>query len=452
MAVLSAYAPGKPYHFKRRFLCLSLLVIAVITLASSILLSRFLGARMLSQDAESMRAFVHSIVKVEKASDYFLGRQDMDGNIVEFFNHIGSMPDVARANVYARDRSLLWSTNPRIIGAQFDHNPELEQALAGNLHIKTGMVGEHDKPEHVALGNSHLRFVEIYIPVIQEETGDIVGAIEVYRLPNALFETIAQGRRIIWICAVAAGALLLATLFGMVRRADQIIHSQQERLVETETLSALGEVASAVAHGIRNPLAAIRSSAELWDDAGDPGVQESARDIMSEVDRLEKWVRELLTYSQPFEDQLEAVALPPIIQESVTGFARESERREVSIKVQVNEWLPRISGDPALLAQAFNNLIANALEACRPGGEITVSASGTSDQRHVELVFTDNGAGIVAERLSRVGSPFYTTKQKGLGVGLALVRRIVKRSGGQVVIASRHGVGTTVTLLLPRFS
>src|SRR5688572_3931653 len=106
----SAHAPGPPYQFRRRFLCLSLLVIAVATVASSILLSRFLSDRLLMQDAEAMRAFVNSIVKVEQAGNYFLGRQAVDGNIEEFFNHLASMPDVARANVYATDRRLLWSS------------------------------------------------------------------------------------------------------------------------------------------------------------------------------------------------------------------------------------------------------------------------------------------------------------------------------------------------------
>lgn len=448
MTVKPVHASGEPYQFKRRFLCVSLLVIAVVTILSSILLSRFLSARLLMQDAEAMRAFVHGIVVVEQASDYFLGRREHDENIEELFKHIASMPDVARANVYAKDRRLLWSSNRQIIGQRFDSNPELEEALAGKLLISSGKVGDHDKPEHVALGNEQLRFVEIYIPVNHVETGDTVGAVEVYRLPYALFATIDQGQRIIWISAVLAGFLLLAAVYGMVRRADQVIRSQQSRLVETETLSALGEIASAVAHGIRNPLASIRSSAELWHDSSEPGVHESACDIMSEIDRLEKWVRELLTYSQPLEDQMTALALPPIIHESVTSFLRESERREVHIKVQISEGLPPIAGDPALLMQAFNNLIANALDATQPGGEITIS--GASRSKHVELVFTDNGAGIAPERMAQVGNTFYTTKRKGLGVGLALVRRIVKRFGGKVVISSRQGVGTTVTLFLQR--
>src|ERR1700712_4941373 len=122
MPVGSVYASGEPYQFKRRFLCVSLLVIALVTIVSSILLSRFLCARLLMQDAEAMRAFVHGIVVVEQASDYFLGRREHDENIEEFFKHMASMPDVARANVYAKDRRLLWSSNRQIIGQRFDSN------------------------------------------------------------------------------------------------------------------------------------------------------------------------------------------------------------------------------------------------------------------------------------------------------------------------------------------
>lgn len=399
-----------------------------------------------------MRAFVHSFIRVERASGYFRGEQKLDGNTEEFFNHVASMPDVARANVYAKDRRLLWSSNPEMIGKSFGHNPELELALAGRMQITSGRIDDdkNEKPEHVALGQSRQQFIEMYIPVEDPDSGDITGAVEIYRIPNALFETIALGHRMIWATAILGGAFLLATLFGIVRRADLVIRSQQERLVETETLSALGEVASAVAHGIRNPLASIRSSAELWHDIEDASVRESAYDIMSEVDRLEKWVRELLIYSQPLEDQIEAIRLPPIVQESVNNFIRESEKRDVRINVALHEKLPFITGDPALLVQVFNNLIANALDASHPGGEIIVRAKDAGDNKHVELEFADTGVGIAPDYMTKVGSSFYTTKQKGLGVGLALVRRIVKRSGGRVIIDSRQGAGTTVKLILLR--
>lgn len=445
-----SHTASRPYQFKRRFLSVSLLVITIATIVCSILMSRLMSSRMLAQDAQAMQAFVHSIVKVEQASRYFLDWRAGNTALEEFFAHLANMPDVARANVYSKERRMLWSSEPDLIGSQFASNPELELALAGETQIHNGMAGDHDKAEHAALGTDSLRFVEIYIPVKHEETGEVIGVVEIYRLPNTLFAAIEEGQQIIWIGAIACAGFLVAALFSTVHRADQHIRSQRERLVEAETMSALGEVASAVAHGIRNPLASIRSSAELWHDAAVPGIEESARDIMSEIDRLERWVRELLTYSQPIEDQVTTLALLPVIQESVAGFIRESERRDISIRVDVNEGLPCVAGDPALLVQAFNNLIANSLEATAPGGRISVTASSASDRKHVALAFADNGAGIAPERMSRVGASFYTTKQKGLGVGLALVQRIVSRSGGRVVINSRQGVGTTVTLFLLR--
>lgn len=448
MSAKSAPRSSSPYDFQGQFLCLSLIAITVVTILSSIMLSRFLKTEILEQDASVMQAFVHSFMKVELASSYFRGEQTSDENYKEFFRHVASMPDVARANVYSEDKRLLWSSNPELIGKQFGHNPELELALTGKIQIKSGSIGDDEraKPEHVALSNSGVQFVEIYIPVTDPESGDIIGAVEIYRIPDALFKTIQLGHRMIWTVAALSGAFLLVTLFGMVRRADLVIRTQQERLIETETLSALGEVASAVAHGIRNPLASIRSSAELWHNAEESTVRESAQDIMSEVDRLEKWIRELLIYSQPSEDQIMAVALPPVVHESVVLFTRESEKRSVKISAVMQEKLSLISGDPALLLQVFNNLIANALDASQPGGVIIVRAKNCGDNRHVELEFSDTGTGISPNHLAKVGNTFFTTKQKGLGVGLALVKRVVKRFGGKVAINSRQGAGTTVTL------
>jgi signal transduction histidine kinase len=270
--------------------------------------------------------------------------------------------------------------------------------------------------------------------------------VEVYRVPATLFATIAVGQRMIWASAAIGGAFLIATLFSIVSRADRVMRSQHERLLETETLSALGEMASAVAHGIRNPLASIRSSAELWHDAAETGGRESAKDIMCEVDRVEMWVRDLLTYSQSQEDQVAAVTLPSVIHESVTHFARESRRRKVTISMLLDDNLPDVSGDPAMLVQVFNNLIDNALEATQPGGTITIKKSTGARRNFVEIDIVDTGRGISPDHIGKVGSAFYTTKQKGLGVGLAMARRIVKRFGGDLAIRSQHGCGTTVTV------
>ena len=104
-----------------------------------------------------------------------------------------------------------------------------------------------------------MRFVELYIPLRETSTGPVIGVVELYRIPFALARAIDAGTVLTWMISLGIGLFLYGVLFWIVRRADRLIRSQQERLIESETLGALGEMASAVAHGIRNPLASIRS-------------------------------------------------------------------------------------------------------------------------------------------------------------------------------------------------
>ena len=134
------------------------------------------------------------------------------------------------------------------------------------------------------------------MPIFDVHGRRIVGVVELYKVPADLFETLAEGRRLIWLAAVVAAAFLYAALFWIVLRAQRIIEIQGDRLVESESLAVVGEMGSAVAHGLRNPLAAIRSSAELALESPLPDqARECAQDIVAQVDRLEGWVRQLLT-------------------------------------------------------------------------------------------------------------------------------------------------------------
>jgi two-component system sensor histidine kinase HydH len=428
----------------------SLVSICLTSAVSGAMLSQFLTQRMLVRDAEVTKDFVQSVVQVELAKGFSLDQPGASTDLLEFFKHITSMPDVVRANVYAQDRTLLWSSDNRLgQGRELGDNPELNEALKGHLEIESGVVGEEDRPkdEHFALGKSRMHFVETYIPVRGVDGKAVIGVVEFYRIPNALFDAIHAGQRLIWMIAIGAGIFLYLALIWVVRRADQVIRSQQERLIESETMGALGEMASAVAHGVRNPLASIRSSAELWHD-GEPGAgAESAADIISEVDRVEKWVRELLTYSQPRDYQPEEVDLAAVISQSTAGYFREFKRRGVTLQSSLPESLPKVRGNASLLVQAFNNLISNALEAMPPeSGQISITGRLASGGQKIVIVINDTGSGISSGDIKKIYKPFFTTKAKGLGVGLTLVSRIVTRFGGEIHIASAPGQGTTITL------
>src|SRR5690349_15892024 len=212
-------------------------------------------------------------------------------------------------------------------------------------------------------------------------------------------------------------------------------------------MGALGEMASAVAHGIRNPLSSIRSSAELWQDAPSAVGAESANDITSEVHRIEQWIRELLTYSRLPDYRMEAIDPQPLIEQCVAGFARETKRRQVMIELALQRGLPKIQANAPLLMQVLNNLVCNALEAMpADGGKIVIAGKNKAGHREVDIEISDTGSGIEAGDMGKIYQPFFTTKAKGLGVGLTLVRRIVKRFGGRVHIESTRGKGTVITL------
>lgn len=436
------------FDLMRRFLLLSLIAICLASAVSAVLMSRFLTHRLLQREAELTRDFVQNVVEIELGKGYSLEQPQASKGLVEFLKHVAAMPDVVRANVYGRDTSLLWSSENGLgQGKKYGDNPELTEALKGNLELESGEVGAEAiaKAEHLHLGKSRMRFVEMYIPMRAGRTKEIIGVVEVYRIPNALTQAIEAGTVLTWMISIGVGLFLYLVLFWIVRRADQLIRSQQERLIESETMSALGEMASAVAHGIRNPLSSIRSSAELWHDApGAVGV-ESANDIMSEVYRIEQWIRELLTYSQPPDYRTEAVGLKPLIERCIAGFAREAKRRQVRIELSLPDGLPDIRASAALLMQVLNNLVCNALEAMPAQGG-TIVIAGRAGHKEVGIEISDTGAGIAPENIAKVCQPFFTTKAKGLGVGLTLVQRIVKRLGGRVGIASTHGKGTMVTL------
>ncbi len=443
----------RPFSLTRWFSLLSLVCIGAACVILSLFLSRFLTASLLERDAQVMMEVVQSIAEIQDTSGYFLGRNTdlKERSLEEFFAHIGKLPDVLRTNIYALDQRVIWSSDPSLIGKYLGPNHELEEALAGEVAIESGVIGssEDAKPEHLLLRSREPRFVENYLPVRSAGGGPVIGVVEVYRVPVALFETIAHGMRLIWGIALGCGLVLYLALFWIVRRADRLIEEQSARLLEAETLAVIGEMTGAITHGIRNPLASIRTSAELCQDDPSPAVREAAADITAEVDRLTEWVRQLLTYSEREPSRLDAVDLGPLLQSSLQGFERDRLRRGVALATDIDPALPAVRAERVRLSHAFNSLLANALEAMPSGGRLEVAARAVARGRCVRVTIRDNGIGIPRDQLPRVFVPFFTSKRKGLGLGLPLVKRIVTRFGGSVSIASEAGKGAEVVVELP---
>lgn len=451
MSTLRTAYPSEHFNLVRWFALTALVSIATVAALAAWVLANFLADRMVRQDAEVTAGFVLSIVATENAYDYFDGSSGATAQqLQEFLNHMNRMPGVLRTNVYGADRRMVWSSDASLIGQRFAGNDELEEALRADLVVHSGLVdpAHLTKPEHQHLAQGGLRFVESYIPVFDVHGRKVVGVVELYKVPVDLFEAIRVGVRLIWLAAAAAGVFLYITLFWIVRRAQRIIEAQHDKLVESESLAVVGEMGSAVAHGLRNPLAAIRSSAELAQESAlPPEARECTADIVAQVDRLEGWIRHLLTYAKPAHASLAPVDINAVLAECFASFRRDLERRGIVLRLEEGENLPAVRGDAAVLAQMVGSLIANAAEALDSGGEIVLAAR-RGDEKTIVAEVRDNGPGISRDNLGLVFKPFFTSKPKGLGLGLPLVRRMAERLGGNVDLASQPGRGVAVRLTL----
>ncbi|HSQ03530.1 MAG TPA: ATP-binding protein, partial [Burkholderiales bacterium] len=404
------------------------------------------------RDATVTMEFLQSVADVENEIVYRQGRQPelRQQHFEEFFEHVSRLPDVLRANIYTPDRMRVWSSNRQSEPVPAGPNSELDAALAGELHVELGVAGPNDpKPEHAHLSDQPVRYVELYVPLRDRRAGNVIGVAELYRVPTALFETIQLGTRLVWSIAIVGALLLYCTLFWIVYGADRTIRTQRERLVDTERLAAVGELSAAVAHGIRNPLASIRSSAELCLTDATPQVLEAASDVIMEADNLERWVHDLLAYSRPDRDSSGVAHLGTVTAHAEATFRREWARRQVAYSSNVAADLPAVTGDEALLEHVFCSLFANALEAMPEGGKLDLSAKVAKDGKAIQVTIADTGHGIDPAQLSRLFTDrARTTKAKGMGLGLALVRHIIRRCGGDVRIESEPKQGTRVILTL----
>ncbi len=426
---------------------ISLLLIALNSLGLAWFLSNNMAREMLQRDAVVSMQFVNSIVRVQGATDYFHGDKQTANTpaMEEFFRHVADLPDVVRANVYGADRSMLWSSNRDLIGMRFEANPDLEKAFEGRQDPGIKQVDRDRKPEHVNFPMGVTSFVEFYVPIWSESRDRVVGAVEVYKVPVQLLNAIEMIRRYVWIGSLLGAAALYAAILVVARHARRLLRAQEARTVEAERLAVVGEMASAVAHGLRNPLASIRSCAELaLDDAIPEATRQPIQDIIDQSDRLERWIRSFLEQSRGHDDSTsQPLQIDSVINECVDAFRHQMSSRGIRPLLSCEGASPIVLAHSAELGQVFNSVIANSIEAIEHDGEIRIERR-LSAQGMVHIDFIDTGPGIAPEVLDRLFKPFSTTKSSGLGVGLALARRIVERLGGTVEIANaaKRGAGT----------
>jgi len=229
----------------------------------------------------------------------------------------------------------------------------------------------------------------------------------------------------------------------------------QGKLIEAEKLSALGRLTADVAHEIRNPLTSIGGFARRLDKRLTPGSKEKdyAEIVISEVDRLERILRDVLTFSREAKFHMEYQIINDAVEESIQTFTDICNEQSIRVEKNFSSSLPSILIDKDQVRQAINNLISNAVDAMPEGGTLTVNTfmEELHNVNYVVVEIKDTGSGIPKEKINIIFEPFYTTKEIGVGTGLGLsiCRKIIDEHNGLIRIETEAGKGTSFKLFFP---
>jgi signal transduction histidine kinase len=242
--------------------------------------------------------------------------------------------------------------------------------------------------------------------------------------------------------------------YAMILRDITESRRSAEQTLESERFNALTLLAAGVAHEIGNPLNSLHIHLQLMErkvrelnDKARLELQESIAIARDEIARLDSIVSQFLRAIRPTRPQLQRQSINAIIDESVRFFAPEIKDRDIVVEQELRSDLPLLELDRDQMKQAFYNVIKNSLEAMKHRGILRIRSD--MDDSHVLIRFTDTGGGISAEDLSHVFEPYFTTKAAGSGLGLLIVRRIVREHGGELSAQSTEGQGLTITIRLP---
>ena len=233
-------------------------------------------------------------------------------------------------------------------------------------------------------------------------------------------------------------------------RRDITRRTQMEnRLQQSEKLASIGELSAYLAHEIRNPLMAISGFANslLRTAEMDDASRDKLGIILTESKRLDAILKSVSNFAQPMDAKSEEVDVNRVAMTTMEVMGIGSDQQGIDIRLQLDPGVAKAKADPELITQCLINLVKNAMEALSGGGILIVRTALKG--RRVLLEVEDNGPGIPVRVRDQLFSPFFSTKGKGAGLGLAMVRKIMDQIGGDVRLVSRDGKGTKVSLLLP---
>lgn len=372
-------------------------------------------------------------------------------------------------NIYEPDEAVIaYSTDSRLIGKKVEETLGYKKAVKGDH--SSGLISGEDYLWWLDIewigGEKKLR---TYIPFrdVDPFTGDkgyVGGVFELIQDLTKEYEALVKFQYLIFGLSILIMGLIFVALLLIVNKAEEIIEERakeqrelEAQLNHAERLAALGQMVAGVSHEIRNPLGIIRSTAELLGKMSDcTEVQERlSAVIIEESNRLDNIVTEFLDFARPQEPNFQECYLEEIINKNLQFLGPELDKENISVHDHLDGRSFKLRADPQLLYRAFLNIFMNSIQAMKNGGTMTVDV--TEKKGHYVVSIMDTGCGISQENLSKIFDPFFSTKDKGSGLGISIVKNIIEGHKGSIWIESkvgdpkgRNGTGTKVFIKLPK--
>ncbi len=447
---------------------LGVTAVLLISAALAATLSHFMHDEILDQDAALTQQFIARVVRTPSSQGELAAtlqpdrtqngrvqskRDEADSTLipslrVPSYEPLRLLPEVLLVNILAPDYKVLWSTNPLLAGNYEQASKKVDDAFASRSKEAKSYVVDlpatHNESYFYPPQSGH---VEHFVPIV-DSRGEVLAMAKVLKESTKLLSRIRHGYVGIWSCVASAAALLCLVMFAVIQRTEGLLKAQRQRLLEADSLCVVGEMSAAVAHGIRNPLASIRSCAELSLDGDIDSARKNAANIIDQVDKLGRWVRELLSLSHAPAEADENIDLVSLTKETLQCFKTQLEQNRVSCKFMLpKQGLQLVKGNFALASQTLAVIISNAIEAMPGGGKLSLGFEALDSAQGVRLLVEDTGSGMLPAELNQIFKPYFTTKRNGLGLGMALAKRIMERFGGGIDVHSQKGVGTRVGLM-----
>lgn len=462
----------QPFKLVKYFSFSSLAVILVFTLFLSWIISNNARKIMLEQNEEYSLLLAENINRqvfrrfvlpaVIKFGGIALRKPEQYELLDNIIRSVTQGLKIDSVTIYDSSINIIsYSTTKLLIGQKDIGDLEYYKALEGVSNSRLTYSGSVLSLMHITTEINCV--LKTFIPFRQvrpegEDDGLIMGVIEIEKDLSRSYKNILRFQGRIILVSAAVMAILFLVLRFIVWRADAIIERRaierlklEEKLNRAERLAHLGTMVATVSHEIKSPLGIVRSTAEILEKRIKkiaPGNEHLASIVVAETIRLNNIVVEFLDFARPQIPNFELVNLNTVVCKVLDFLSPELKRKRISLVTDLGPNLSDNHLDQNLIYRALLNILVNSMQAVSENGKIQISTI-VFEKGSTGLKIIDNGHGMSEDTIKEIFKPFYTDKHKGTGLGLAITKNIIENHGGEILVSSIEGEGTTFTIILP---